>query len=516
MNAHLNWIIPCVAAVVGVLIGAMVFGGGGAPKEQVVNSNPLMRGGEGASGAGGSLAVLPATGTRHVIKPGMSIQAAVKAATPGDIIEVHPGSYKETVYVDKSSITLTGVVVEGEWPTLDGEKELNDAFLYSGDNIVIENFKIINYKGNGIMGQAGNNFVLRNNWIIDAGVYGIFPEFGKNGVIEHNIITGIADAAIYVGMSDNVDVIHNEVFGNVAGIEFENTRHGLAEGNYVYDNAGGILVFISQGLPIKTSEDTIIRNNFVVNNNHENFAIPGSVVAGVPSGTGVMLMAADDVVIENNIISGNDAYGIAIVDFENGAGGHTDLGAEPNSDRTVILDNIMHSNGNNPPSVVKAAMATQLSSKGPDIIAVGGGVDRCIHNGHRYRTFGLGSWSACDQQALTTVGIHSMTLDEPAPAFKIEADNQADYERIVGERAYYAVCTGCHAVGNHIVGPPIEEIQAAYEDDPESMAEYIRAPYQVREGYPEMPPQDYLSEETRMAVAKYVLKVDTSGVAPAH
>ncbi len=99
-------------------------------------------------------------------------------------------------------LVFQGVIEEGEWPVLDGSKELNDAFLYSGNGIQIENFKIMNYKGNGIMGQAGNNFVLRNNWIIDAGVYGIFPQFGKNGLIEHNILTGIEDAAIYVGMCD--------------------------------------------------------------------------------------------------------------------------------------------------------------------------------------------------------------------------------------------------------------------------------------------------------------------------
>lgn len=245
----------------------------------------------------------------------------------------------------------------------------------------------------------------------------------------------------------------------------------------------------------------------MLNNNHENFAIPGSIVSGVPSGTGVMVMAGDDVVIEDNIIAGNDAYGIAIVDFENGGTAHTDLEADPKPDRVAILDNFMHSNGNNPPGIIKAAMATQLSTKGPDIIALGYGEGACIHNGYRYRTFGLEGFGACDQPNVTTANIHTMTLDTPAPAFVIEAENEEDYERIVGERAYYAVCTGCHAVGQHLIGPAIEEIQAAYEDDPEAMVAYAKAPYQVREGYPEMPPQDYLSEETLMAVAKHILKV---------
>src|SRR5690606_709440 len=166
-------------------------------------------------------------------------------------IRVYPGTYSENVYIDKDNISLQGVVINGEWPTLDGKKQINDAFLYSGNGILIENFKIINYKGNGVMGQAGNNFIIRNNWIIDTGVYGIFPQYGKNGLIEHNVLSKIADAAIYVGMCDNVDVRHNEVFDNDAGIEIENSRHCLVENNYAHNNTGGLLAFINPRLPIK-------------------------------------------------------------------------------------------------------------------------------------------------------------------------------------------------------------------------------------------------------------------------
>nr|MBP7390211.1 right-handed parallel beta-helix repeat-containing protein [Chitinophagales bacterium] len=246
-----------------------------------------------------------ATGKIIEVKNGDRIQDAVMEARPGDLIRVFPGTYKETVYVDKDNISFQGVVKGDEWPTLEGERKLNDAFLYSGNNISIEGFKIQNYKGNGIMGQSGNNFVLSYNWIINSGVYGIFPEFGKNGLVEHNILSGIEDAAIYIGMCDNIDVRHNQVYGSVAGIEIENSRHALVEDNYCYDNSGGILVFITPGLPIKTCFDVIVRNNYVINNNHVNFGAPGSIVSFLPPSTGVVVMAADDVVIENNIISGN-------------------------------------------------------------------------------------------------------------------------------------------------------------------------------------------------------------------
>lgn len=439
------------------------------------------------------------TGQIHEVRNGSSIQDAVRKASPGDLIRVFPGTYKETVYIDKDDISFQGVIRDGQWPTLDGSKELNDAFLYSGNGILIENFKIVNYKGNGIMGQAGNNFVLRNNWIMDAGVYGIFPQFGKNGLIEHNILTGIEDAAIYVGMCDNIDVLNNEVFGNVAGIEIENSRHCLVENNLAYDNTGGILAFITPGLPIKTTFDVIIRNNFVTRNNHENFGAPGSIVSGIPPGTGILVMAADDVVIENNIISGNDNAGIIITDFENGgAQASNDPESEPNPDRIVLLDNFMIDNGNNPVGELKALMLTQLSTTGPDILAIGGGVGSSIRNRDRYRTWGLGDYGI--PPITDTRAVQTFLLEEPAAPRVISRED-------LGEMTYYGICSGCHAYDIRLIGVPTNVIQMIYKDNPQGIVEYITKPKNLREDYPEMPPQDYLSEEAKLAVAEYILSI---------
>ena len=433
------------------------------------------------------------------VKNGESIQVAVGKAEPGALIKVFPGKYKETVYVDKDNIALQGVILEGAWPVLDGEKELNDAFLYSGNNILIENFKIINYKGNGVMGQAGNNFVIRNNWIADAGVYGIFPEFGKNGLVSHNILSGIEDAAIYVGMCDNVDVLNNEVFENVAGIEIENSRHCLVENNYAHDNTGGILAFITPGLPIKTAYDIIIRNNFVLNNNHENFGAKGSIVANIPPGTGVLIMAADQVIVENNIIAGNDNSGITISDLSFAADVSKDPDSEPNPDNLILLDNFMFNNGNNPVGIMKDFLMTKFEKIGPDIMAVGGGTGSCIRDKSRYRTEGLDNWGVCELPS--TAHIASYMLAEPVKPRTIPPEEK-------GKQAYYGICAGCHAYDVRMIGPPTMVIQALYLNNPKGIADYIAQPERKRDDYPEMPPQNYLSEETRMAVAEFMLGLE--------
>ena len=376
--------------IIGAILVAAAFGGGLYLGSQSGSGTVINDGAAGGAYEGGFRAAedFSAGGTAasyeggeiHVVRDGESIQAAVNAASPGDTIRVMPGTYIETVYIDKDGIRLIGVIEEGQWPTMEGERRLNDAVLYSGNNIVVENLKITHYKGNAIMGQAGNNFEIRNNLIVDTGVYGIFPQLGQNGIVEGNVISGIEDAAIYVGMSDNIHVAHNEVFDSVAGIEIENSRHAIVENNYVHHNTGGILAFITPGLPIKTTRDVIIRNNFVVDNNTANFGAPGSTVAGIPAGTGVLVMAADEVVIEGNIISGNKTAGILVVDHQNAANVTIDPESDPTPDRIAILDNFMLNNGYDTIPEVKALMLTEFKTGNPDIVRAGDSRDSCLNN----------------------------------------------------------------------------------------------------------------------------------------
>jgi parallel beta-helix repeat protein len=439
----------------------------------------------------------PMTDLVRVVEDGESIQEAVKNAEPGTTIRVMPGTYNETVYIDKDGIRLIGVIEEGRRATLDGEGRLNDAILYSGNNIIVENFKITRYKGNGIMSQAGNNWEIRNNLIVDTGVYGIFPQLGQNGVVEHNVISGIEDAAIYVGMSDNIHVAFNEVFDSVAGIEIENSRHAIVEANRVYNNTGGILAFITPGLPIKTTFDVIIRNNFVVSNNHPNFAAPGSTVSGIPAGTGILIMAADDVVVEDNIIRDNKVAGILITDHANAANVTIDPESDPQPDRVTLLDNTMLNNGYDTIPPVKALMQALGKTGNPDIVRVGESEGSCIHNRQRYLTAGIDDFTDCERGSTATVANY---LLPPVPPREIHGEDR-------GKIAYLGVCAGCHTYTGRMIGPPVQVIQALYMDNAEGLAAYIANPVKKRADYPEMPPQAYLDEETRLAVAEYMLEV---------
>ena len=498
MNKLLASVVLLMAAT-----GAGIYGAR-HPAEEALRSSvasadsTLSNASQRSADGGASLRSVAMTGRTLTVKDGESIQAAVTRAQPGDTIQVMPGTYRETVFIDKDNIALIGVIKDGDWPLLQGDRKLNDAILYSGNGVRIENLKIMNFKGNAIMGQAGNNFVIRHNWITDSGVYGIFPEFGTNGLIEYNVVSGIEDAAIYVGMSDNIQVAHNEVFASVAGIEIENSRHAIVENNMVYDNAGGILTFITPGLPIKTTFDVIIRDNFIVGNNHKNFGAPGSIVSGVPSGTGIIVMAADDVQIENNVIRDNKNAGIVVVDHGSFANITRDPEADPNPDRISIYKNLFANNGYEPIDDIKALMALNLTRKGPDVVAVGGGTGSCAVGKATFKSLGISSWRECKK--LSSAETVSYLLAKPVEARPIEAAE-------VGQRLYSAVCAGCHAYNVRMIGPPTQIIQAMYADNPQGIADFIAKPVKKREDFPEMPPQSHLRAEHRLAVAKYMLTV---------
>jgi len=500
--------------IVGAFAGGMYFGGskdnapvmtssqGGASYgggyDKAADKSIVSNKGAASSKNKGAAAERTVEGKTIVVNDGEAIMAAVKAANPGDTIQVMPGTYHETVYVDKDDIRIIGVIKDGKRATLNGEGKLNDAFLYSGNNFVVENFVITKYKGNGIMGQAGNNFEIRNNIIVDTGVYGIFPQLGKNGIVEYNVISGIEDAAIYVGMSDNIHVAYNDVFENVAGIEIENSRHAIVENNNVFNNTGGILAFITPGLPIKTTYDVIIRNNFIYDNNHKNFAAVGSTVAGIPAGTGILIMAADDVVVEDNIIRGNKTAGILITDHNNAPNTTIDPESDPSPDGVKILDNLMLNNGYDTADQVKLLLASELKTGNPDIIRVGSSRDSCIINRHRYISAGVDDWKECE--FTNTDSIDTYLLDEPVPPRVIDPKER-------GKIAYLGICAGCHTYTGRMIGPPVQIIQALYMDNPQGIADYIANPSKVRDDYPEMPPQNYLDEKTRLAVAKQMLKI---------
>ena len=128
-----------LALAIGLFLGKTFLGE--APPPQVPVNNIFT---ETGSGEGRNIDQ-QSSGEVIEVRDGESIQVAVGKISNGGLIRVYPGTYSETVYIDKDNISVQGVVSQGQWPVLDGKKELNDGFLYSGNGILIENFIIQNF-----------------------------------------------------------------------------------------------------------------------------------------------------------------------------------------------------------------------------------------------------------------------------------------------------------------------------------------------------------------------------------
>ena len=295
----------------------------------------------------------PAAAENLRVRSGESIAAALELAKPGSVIEVEPGIYHEALVVDTPNITLRGIVRGPERPVLDGRGALNDGVIASGSPFTMTGFAVRHYKGNGVSTQGVDGVFLTDLVIDDTGLYGVYPVQSKNISVTHCTVTRIRDAAIYVGESQGALVAQNYVHHNVAGIEIENTNDAEVRDNLAHDNTAGILVFVLPGKVLKEGKRSRVHRNWVVKNNTPNFGDPESIVGKLPHGIGILLMGADDTLVENNEVRENASLGIAITRL---AEEHAkkDPPLEPMTDGARVVSNHLDRTARRPhPSIAK-------------------------------------------------------------------------------------------------------------------------------------------------------------------
>ncbi|GAB4251494.1 MAG: hypothetical protein Tsb0034_30480 [Ekhidna sp.] len=253
------------------------------------------------------------------------LQTLIIQASDGDTISIPEGNYmfKNPLIIDGvSNLVFQGAGMD--------KTTLSFAIQESGaegiraancSNLVFQNFTIQDAAGDNIKvtDTYGVRFTnVKSEWTGEPseenGAYAFYPVLCKNVIVENCLAIGSSDAGIYVGQSDSVIIRNNEVYHNVAGIESENSRWVEIYGNNAHDNTGGILIFDMPGLT-QNGHTTRVFDNEVISNNHDNFAPEGNVVAVVPPGTGIMMMATRKIEVFNNRIHHNKTLGAALASY---------------------------------------------------------------------------------------------------------------------------------------------------------------------------------------------------------
>jgi parallel beta-helix repeat protein len=302
------------------------------------------------------------------VEEGQTIQSIVDLAQPGDTIEVPYGIYYEHVIIDVSDIKFYGVPNDkGERPVIDGKGTGADGVIASGNNFEMAYFAVKNFTSNGVLVEGATKVYLHDMYIENTGVYGVYPVRCTDVLIERIEGTLMNDAAIYAGKSKDVIIRDTLTYGNVIGIELENTVNGEVYNNYAHDNTIGIFIDLLPQLPSKVSLYTKVHDNISENNNGENFGKPGTAVSLIPPGTGMLILAADHVEVYNNTIRGNKTGGLAVFNLTIGFS-EEEIDVGPNPEYNYAHDNIYENNGYDADPFVK-----DMLGSGFDIIWDGTG-----------------------------------------------------------------------------------------------------------------------------------------------
>jgi parallel beta-helix repeat protein len=244
------------------------------------------------------------------VGPGESIQAAIDKASPGDIIEVKSGTYRENIDINKR-LTLQGIDSgSGKSAISSGSDNNEDLIILSADGCNVRGLVINSLENNAITilsdsNSVSDNLITGNNCCIylnrsrfndinnnvininGAQHRGILLTHSSNNSIKNNTIcfNGLLASGIDLASSLNNAIVENKINGNGwLGDSGISVRH--SNSNFINYNVIKTIGLWGSCIYIKASA-----NNRILNNDLEH---------GDISGSGVTLFGADDNYIMHN------------------------------------------------------------------------------------------------------------------------------------------------------------------------------------------------------------------------
>jgi len=305
-----------------------------------------------------------------------NLQTALIEARPGDTVRLPEGVFQLTtgLSLDVDGVTLLGAGQDKTILDFAGQTGAGEGLLVTSDNVTLMAFGIRDTKGDGIKSKGADGITYRDltvDWSGEPdegnGAYGVYPVESRDVLVENVTVRGASDAGIYVGQSENIIVRNSLAEFNVAGIEIENSNNADVYGNIARDNTGGILVFDLPDLPVIGGHSTRIFNNQIVHNNTRNFAPAGNIVAGVPSGTGVIILANRDVHVFDNEFADNRSAHVLLTAYTEP---FTDARYNPLPRDILVRDNRWSGGGTDAQGML-APMAEALGGALPAIVSDG-------------------------------------------------------------------------------------------------------------------------------------------------
>ncbi len=304
------------------------------------------------------------------------LQTRLINAVPGEVVEIPAGVHQLTRSL---SLNVDGVTIRGEGMdrsilSFKDQQQGAEGLLVSADDFVIQDLAIEDTVGDALKINDSNNVTIRRvrtEWTsgpqTSNGAYGIYPVQSSNVLIDGSVAIGASDAGIYVGQSSQIIVRNSRAEYNVAGIEIENSTFADVYDNIATNNTGGILVFDLPGLEVQGGQATRVHNNRIFENNTENFAPAGNIVANVPPGTGLLILANDNIEVFENEFTDNNNVNIMIYSYVLGGRTFSDPNYDPYPEKIYIHDNRFSGGGTSPRHPALVALHELTGEQIPDV-----------------------------------------------------------------------------------------------------------------------------------------------------
>ena len=244
-----------------------------------------------------------------------TIQEAVDAAKPGDLVVVSPGVYNEAVNVETENLTIRGL--DRNEVVLDGQFELDNGIRVLGaGGVAIENMTAINYTGNGFFWTGVDGY--RGSYITTSriGLYGIYAFDSINGQLDHSYASGSGDAGFYIGECFPCNAVIDTVISEHNGIGFSGTNAGgefYIINSRFNNNRVGIVPNSGSYELCYPQRNVVVAGNLVYSNNQDDTpAISDAILA---MGNGILVAGGIGNTVVNNRVWDDNKTGIGLVPY---------------------------------------------------------------------------------------------------------------------------------------------------------------------------------------------------------
>jgi len=244
-----------------------------------------------------------------------TIQEAVDAAKPGDLVLISEGTYNEDVDVETDNITIRGL--DRNKVILDGEFKLENGIrVLDADGVVVENMTARNFTSNGfywtgVDGYRGSYLTAYRN-----GDYGIYAFDAVNGQLDNSYGSGSPDAGFYIGECYPCNALIDNVVSEFNGLGYSGTNSGgdlfIVNSTFRNNRAGVVPNSGSYELCYPERETTVVGN--IVHDNNSTEA-PAIEVALLAQGNGILLPGGVRNLVQRNLVFNHDRTGIGLVPY---------------------------------------------------------------------------------------------------------------------------------------------------------------------------------------------------------